>query len=120
MAGSFAYVLLLTLLLSMTALTLGTLLSAYANNELQMIQFIPLIIVPQLFLSGLFPLDTLPVWLQKLGIVMPLTYGTHALSDVMIRGKGWNATTGDLIVLIGFSLLFMTLNIAALRKHRKI
>ncbi|GAA0137491.1 ABC transporter permease [Paenibacillus sp. YSY-4.3] len=120
MTGSFAYVLLLTLLLSMTALTLGTLLSAYANNELQMIQFIPLIIVPQLFLSGLFPLDTLPVWLQKLGIVMPLTYGTHALSDVMIRGKGWNAIAGDVIVLIGFSLLFMTLNIAALRKHRKI
>ncbi|MFD3261607.1 ABC transporter permease [Paenibacillus lentus] len=120
MTGSFAYVLLLTLLLSMTALTLGTLLSAYANNELQMIQFIPLIIVPQLFLSGLFPLDTLPVWLQKLGVVMPLTYGTHALSDVMIRGKGWDDIAGNVFVLIGFSLLFILLNIAALRKHRKI
>lgn len=120
MTGSFAYVLLLTLLLSMTALTLGTLLSAYANNELQMIQFIPLIIVPQLFLSGLFPLDTLPVWLQKLGVVMPLTYGTHALSDVMIRGKGWGDIAGNVFVLIGFSLLFILLNIAALRKHRKI
>ncbi|WP_339157784.1 ABC transporter permease [Paenibacillus sp. FSL W8-0186] len=120
MTGSFAYVLLLTLLLSMTALTLGTLLSAYANNELQMIQFIPLIIVPQLFLSGLFPLDTLPLWLQKLGIIMPLTYGTHALSDVMIRGMGWTAIAGDVMVLIGFSLLFITLNITALRKHRKI
>jgi len=120
MTGSFAYVLILTLLLSMTALTLGTLLSAYANNELQMIQFIPLIIVPQLFLSGLFPLDTLPVWLQKLGFVMPLTYGTHALSNVMIRGKGWDAIAGDVMILIGFSLLFILLNIAALRKHRKI
>lgn len=120
MTGSFAYVLLLTLLLSMTALTLGTLLSAYANNELQMIQFIPLIIVPQLFLSGLFPLDTLPEWLQKLEFIMPLTYGTHALSDVMIRGKGWDAIAGNVSVLIGFSLLFILLNIAALRKHRKI
>ncbi|MNJ43615.1 Inner membrane transport permease YbhR [compost metagenome] len=120
MTGSFAYVLLLTLLLSMTALTLGTLLSAYANNELQMIQFIPLIIVPQLFLSGLFPLDTLPEWLQKLEFIMPLTYGTHALSDVMIRGKGWDAIAGNVSVLTGFSLLFILLNIAALRKHRKI
>lgn len=120
MTGSFAYVLLVTLLLSMSALTLGTLLSAFAGNELQMIQFIPLIIVPQLFLSGLFPLDTLPVWLQQLKIVMPLTYGTEALSDVMIRGKGWEAIGGNVVVLIGFSLLFMLLNVLALRKHRKI
>ncbi|MNJ46367.1 Inner membrane transport permease YbhR [compost metagenome] len=120
MIGAFVYVLLLTLLLSMTALTLGTLLSAYANNELQMIQFIPLIIVPQLFLSGLFPLETLPAWLQKLGLIMPLTYGTNALSDVMIRGKGWDAIAGNVIVLAGFSVLFILLNIAALRKHRKI
>lgn len=120
MAGSFVFVLLLTLLLSMTALTLGTLLSAFANNELQMIQFIPLIIVPQLFLSGLFPLETLPEWLQQLKIVMPLTYGTEALSEVMIRGKGWDTIAGNIFVLIGFSLVFMLLNVLALRKHRKI
>ncbi|WP_410771877.1 ABC transporter permease [Fontibacillus sp. BL9] len=120
MTGSFAFVMLLTLLLSMTALTLGTLLSAFANNELQMIQFIPLIIVPQLFLSGLFPLETLPEWLQQLKILMPLTYGTEALSEVMIRGKGWDTIAGNVFVLIGFSLLFMLLNVLALRKHRKI
>ncbi|MEF2967990.1 ABC transporter permease [Paenibacillus sp. M1] len=120
MTGSFMFVLLLTLLLSMTALTLGILLSAFAGNELQMIQFIPLVIVPQLFLSGLFPLDTLPEWLQRLKIIMPLTYGTDALGDVMIRGKGWDAIAGNVFVLIGFSLLFMLLNVLALRKHRKI
>lgn len=120
MVGSFFYVLLLTLLMSMTALTLGTLVSAYANNELQMIQFIPLIIVPQLFLSGMFPLDTLPEWLRSFGVIMPLTYGAHALTNVMIRGKGWEAIASDVYVLIGFSLLFILLNILALRKHRKI
>lgn len=120
MTGSFAYVILITLLMSMTALTLGTLLSAYASNELQMIQFIPLIIVPQLFLSGLFPMDTLPEWLQKLKFIMPLTYGTEALSDIMLRGKGWGAISINVCVLTGFTALFMLLNIAALRKHRKI
>ncbi|MNO12674.1 Inner membrane transport permease YbhR [compost metagenome] len=120
MTGSFAYVILITLLMSMAALTLGTLLSAFANNELQMIQFIPLIIVPQLFLSGLFPMDTLPEWLQKFKIIMPLTYGTEALSDIMIRGKGWEAISINVFILIGFTVLFMLLNIVALRKHRKI
>ncbi|WP_313636652.1 ABC transporter permease [Paenibacillus sp.] len=119
MTGSFGYVMLITLLLSMTALTLGTLLSAFAANELQMIQFIPLIIVPQVFLSGLFPLDTLPLWLQRVGYATPIYYGSEALMDIMIRGKGWSAIALDVYVLIGFSLLFMLLNVLALRKHRK-
>ncbi|KWX75331.1 ABC transporter permease [Paenibacillus jilunlii] len=119
MAGSFGYVLLLTLLLSMSALTLGTLLSAYAANELQMIQFIPLIIVPQIFLSGLFPMDTLPLWLQRVGLATPIYYGSEALMNIMIRGKGWSAIALDVYALIGFSLLFMLLNVLALRKHRK-
>ncbi|RUT27766.1 ABC transporter permease [Paenibacillus zeisoli] len=120
MVGSFGLVILLTLLMSLSALTLGTLISAYANNELQMIQFVPLIIVPQLFLSGLFPMDTLPDWLRKLEVIMPLTYGTKGLSDVMIRGLGWNAIALDVYVLTGFSALFILLNIIALRKYRKI
>ncbi|WP_440960686.1 ABC transporter permease [Paenibacillus nitricinens] len=119
MIGSFGYVMLLTMLLSMTALTLGTLLSAFAANELQMIQFIPLIIVPQVFLSGLFPLDTLPLWLQRVGYATPIYYGSEALMNIMIRGKGWSAIALDVYVLIGFSLLFMLLNVLALRKHRK-
>lgn len=119
MAGSFGYVLLVTLLLALTALTLGTLLSSFAANELQMIQFIPLIIVPQIFLSGLFPLDTLPVWLQRVGLATPIYYGSEALMNIMIRGKGWSGIALDVFVLIGFSLVFMVLNVLALRKHRK-
>ncbi|MFC3748170.1 ABC transporter permease [Paenibacillus sp. GCM10012306] len=119
MTGSFGYVLLITLLLSMSALTLGTLLSAFAANELQMIQFIPLVIVPQIFLSGLFPLDTLPLWLQRIGLATPLYYGAEALMNIMIRGQGWKTIALDVYVLIGFSLLFMALNVLALRKHRK-
>ncbi|WP_150269491.1 ABC transporter permease [Paenibacillus tepidiphilus] len=119
MAGSFMYVLLITLLMALTALTLGTLLSAFAANELQMIQFIPLVIVPQIFLSGLFPLDTLPLWLQRLGLLTPIYYGSEALMDIMIRGKGWSAISLNVMILLGFSLLFMALNVLALRKHRR-
>lgn len=120
MAGSFGYVLLVTLLLSMSALTLGTFLSAFANNEFQMIQFIPLIIVPQVFFSGLFSMDTMSEWLRWLGVIMPLTYGADALRDVMIRGKGWSDIAGDVYVLLAFSTAFMVLNVFALKKHRRI
>lgn len=120
MEGSFGYVLLITLLLSLTALTLGILLSSFANNELQMIQFIPLIVVPQIFFSGLFNLETISEWLSWIGPFTPLYYAAEALRNVMVRGFGWEMIYKDLLMLLAFSLLFMFLNIAALRRYRKI
>lgn len=120
MEGAFVYVLVITLLLSLTALTLGVLLSAFANNELQMIQFIPLVIVPQIFFSGLFNLETISDYLSWIGPLTPLYYGADALRNVMIRGYGWGEISFDLFMLAGFSLLFMVLNILALKKYRSI
>ncbi|WP_214484282.1 ABC transporter permease [Bacillus sp. SM2101] len=120
MVGSIWYVLLITFLLSLTALTLGTFLSAFANNELQMIQFIPLVIIPQVFFSGLFHLETMAPWLQSLSVIMPMTYGGDAMRDIMIRGGGWADIQIDVFVLLGFSLLFMVLNVVALKKHRRL
>ncbi len=120
MNGQFLYLLLVTLLLSMTALTLGTLLSAFANSEFQMMQFIPIVIVPQIFFSGLFSVDNMAPWMRRLSEIMPLYYGADALRNVMIRGKGFLAIWPDLCVLLAMSLVFMALNVFALRKYRKI
>ena len=120
MKGSFLLVLLINLLLSLSALTLGILLSAFANNEMQMIQFIPLVIVPQIFFSGLFDLDTISDWLSWIGPLTPLYYGADALREVMVRGYGWSHIYIDLLVLLALSVLFMVLNVAALKKYRKI
>ncbi|MGM0877196.1 MAG: ABC transporter permease [Bacillota bacterium] len=120
MEGAFGYVLLITLLLSLTALTLGILLSAFANNELQMIQFIPIIVIPQIFFSGLFNLETISDWLSWIGPFTPLYYAADALRDVMVRGYGWNEIQLDLLAMAGFSIIFIVLNILALRKYRKI
>ncbi|MHA6258314.1 ABC transporter permease [Sporosarcina sp. CAU 1771] len=120
MEGAFGYVLLITLLLALTALTLGILLSSFANNELQMIQFIPIVVVPQIFFSGLFNIETLPDWLSWIGLITPLYYAAEALRDVMVRGYGWSEIHLEIFALIGFSLLFIAINIRALRKYRKI
>ncbi|GIQ68293.1 ABC transporter permease [Xylanibacillus composti] len=120
MAGSFGLMLLVTLFLSLTALTLGTFLSAFANNEFQMIQFIPLVIVPQVFFSGLFSLDTMSEYLRWLSVIMPLTYGADALREVMVRGGGWADIAPDIYVLLTISLGLMALNVLALKKHRKL
>ena len=120
MTGWFIYVLLVTFLLALTALSLGTLLSAFAKNEFQMIQFIPLVIVPQVFFSGLFPVEGLPFWLQAIGKIMPLTYGAEALRGIMLRGEGFADIQLQVYILAGFAILFTLLNILALKRHRRL
>lgn len=118
MAGNIGYMLIINLLLSLTALTLGTLLSSFASSEFQVIQFIPIVIVPQAFFSGLFNLDAMNPLLQKLSYIMPLYYGADAMQGIMIRGEGWSEVQANIYVLAGCSLLFALLNVLALKKHR--
>ncbi|MFD0671879.1 ABC transporter permease [Cohnella sp. GCM10027633] len=118
--GALYLVLLMNLLLAITALTLGTLMSAYAHNEFQIFQFIPLVVVPQIFFAGLIELESMPEWLQAVGHALPLYYGADALRDVMLRGAGWSEIWTDALALVGFSALFAALNVLALRKHRRI
>ncbi|MGY0691279.1 ABC transporter permease [Virgibacillus sp. FSP13] len=119
MAGSIFAVLVIAFLLAIAAQSLGTLLSAYAKNEFQMIQFIPIVVVPQVFFSGVFHTDQVG-WIDTIGKIMPLTYGGDALKEIMIRGQGLTSVMGDIWVLIGFSLVFVLLNIVALKRHRKL
>lgn len=120
MIGSFPLVILITILTAMVALSIGTFISAFANNEMQMIQFIPIIVVPQVFFSGLFDLSTMSPWLQSFGRFMPLWYSADALRNIMIRGKGWDDIVFDVIVLILICIFFIIANVFALKKYRKI
>src|SRR5699024_8778029 len=102
MVGSFWFVLFITLLLAFGALALGTLLSAYAQNELQMFQFIQIVIVPQVFFSGLFQLETISDWVSWIGPLTPLYYGADALRSVMLRDGDWSDIALDVGMLCGF------------------
>ncbi len=117
MVGSLWLILLITLLTAISALTLGTLLSTAANNEFQMMQFIPIVIVPQIFLSGLFELS--PAW-DVVGHITPLYYVADALNEVMIRGNGLSVIWLDLVVVALYCFLFMALNIVVLKRLRRI
>ncbi len=117
MVGSFFLVLLTAVLAAVTALTLGILLSSIANNEFQMIQFVPIVIIPQVVFSGLFELS--PGW-EVIGWVMPLHYVADALTAVMIKGAGLGDIAGDLLFLVVCALVFMMLNNMVLKKYRDI
>jgi ABC-2 type transport system permease protein len=120
LVGSFWNVVIINLCLALVALSLGILLSAFANSEFQMMQFIPIAIVPQVFFAGIFPFEGMADWMQVIAKIMPLYYGGDALVSVMYKGLGFSDIIKDLLVLLGFALVFIILNIVALKKYRKI
>ena len=61
-----------------------------------MVQFIPIAVVPQIFFTGIFPLEGMAHWLQAIGKVMPMYYAADALKGVMYQGKRIGEIGGDL------------------------
>ena len=119
-AGSPLLAFALALLLALGAVNLGIFLSTFARTELQILQFIPVVIVPQGLLSGIFwPVDSLPTVLQPVARVLPLTYAVEALRDVMIRGHDLSAAGVQLaiVVLAAIAALFVALAAATIRRE---
>jgi ABC-2 type transport system permease protein len=119
-AGSVIDAGFIMILLSMSAVCIGAFCSIYANNEFQMMQFIPVIVIPQIFFSGIISLDTLPYHLGGLSKIMPAYYACDALSSIIIKGKNLGDVIIQIIALLTFILLFFMLNIIALKKYRRI
>ncbi|GAA3349867.1 ABC transporter permease [Lysinibacillus sp. FSL M8-0216] len=118
--GSIWLVLLINMVVALVSLSLGALLSSFAASEFQMMQFIPLIIVPQVFFSGIFPLDSMAEWLQSIGRIMPLYYAADALNGVMYKGYAFLDIILNLSILACFAIVFITLNIISLKKYRSL
>jgi ABC-2 type transport system permease protein len=119
-AGPAWLIFVLTLLLALAAVNLGVFLSMFARTEFQAVQFIPIVIVPQVLLSGIvFPVSTEPGWLQWVSNVLPLTYAVDALRRVMVRGAGIGDARVqlDTAVVVAFVLLLIVASAATLRRR---
>jgi ABC-2 type transport system permease protein len=118
--GSILLVLLTNIMIAFVALSLGILLSTFANSEFQMMQFIPVIVVPQIFFTGLIPVENMANWLQNIAHLMPLYYGAQALQGIMIKEYTFSNILLNLSILLLFAIVFSVLNILGLKRYRKI
>jgi ABC-2 type transport system permease protein len=118
-AGSIWLVLLTTVLLALVALALGIFMSTFAQSEFQMMQFIPLIVVPQIFFSGLISLSAMAPWAQWLANILPMKYAASALTDIILKGAGFGDVVGNLLALIVFTVILTVGNIVGLKRYRK-
>lgn len=119
-AGSIFSTGLIMILLSMAAVCIGAFFSIFSNNEFQIMQFIPVVVIPQIFFSGLISLDTMPYHLGAVAKIMPVYYACDALKSITIRGFDLGQVLPDILALIVFILLFSLLNTLALKKYRRI
>ncbi len=118
-AGSIWLVLLVIAILVIGSVNLGIALSFFARNELQVVQFIPLVLLPQVFLGGLFwPVQTLWPPLRLLSQLFPLTHAVAALRAVMVGGEDLADIAGRLAALVALSAAMLVLGVLALRKQR--
>ena len=117
-AGPAWAVLLICIVTSMFGMALGLFVSAFATTEFQAIQFMPVFVVPQLFLCGLiWPADQMAGWLQGVSDALPLTYAVKALTEVQLNPEVTAAMWGDLAVVFGAVLVATALGAATLRRR---
>jgi len=110
----------LTLLFLMTGLYLlptlglGLLISTFAKTQQQAQLMTMPIMLPSMMLSGfLFPVSTLPVFLQFVGNLLPLTYFIYILRSVVVKGVGLDMILPQTFALAFFA--FLLLGLASLR-----
>ena len=97
-------------------ISLGFLVSSVSKSVDAAENLTGLVTFPMFFLGGVFiPIDRLPEAVQILAYMMPLTYFSDAIREVMVRGAGFADIALDLGVLAVFAAVVFALAVKLLR-----
>lgn len=118
--GPVTLVVLVAALTSVVGVAMGLLASAFARTEFQAVQFMPVVIGPQILLCGLLvPRDQLATWLHLISDVLPMSYAVDALTQVHEHSEVTTAFIVAGAVLAGFGIFALTLASATLRRQTR-
>ena len=96
---------------------LGLLASAFAQTEFQAVQFMPLLVFPQIILGGLFmPRDQMPDVLYAISDWLPLSYAIDTINAVTVGDEGWDVYR-PLLVVVAFGVGALVLASLTLRRR---
>ena len=115
--GSLLLLFTLTGLYLLPNLGLGLLISTFANTQQQAQMMVMPIMLPSMMLSGfIFPVAALPVFLQVISRLLPLTYFLFIVRSIVIKGVGLELLIPEVIALTFFSLFLMGMAAMRFRK----
>lgn len=109
----------LELLGALTALGIGIAVSMFAESEFQVLQFIPVLIAPQIILGGVFvPVEALPWYLEGPALTFPLTYLIDGMEYAILgAGEGLELVLA-VGVLAGYASLSVAVSAVAMRSAK--
>ena len=116
--GSVLDVYLASILLIVANLTLGLLISTKAQSQFQSMQMTMFVFLPSILLSGfMFPFAGMPKLVQWLAELLPLTHFLRLIRGIMLRGAGLFELWPEVLALLAFTAVMMTLAILRFRKR---
>ena len=96
---------------------LGLFVSAFAQTEFQAVQFMPLFVIPQILLCGLFvPRDDLPTVLHAISSLLPLSYATDAM-EALVGSSATAEVWRDIGIVVAFAVAALAFGAATLRRR---
>jgi len=109
-AGNAGLVVLIAVVNAVLGVALGLFCSAFAQTEFQAVQFMPVVVIPQILLCGLFVgRDQMAGWLGAISDVLPLSYAVEALRQVGAHAEPTGTMWRDLAVVAALVLAAATL-----------
>lgn len=115
--GSVPLLVSLSVLFLITTLILGIFISTIAKTQLQAMQIAFAFILPSVLLSGfMFPRESMPLVIQWLGGLVPLTYFLEILRGIFLKAVDLSALWKDALGMGIFCLLILTVSMLRFRK----
>ena len=112
--GSVVWIVVVSLIYILLALSLGLLISNIANSQLMALLLSAMVLLmPIVMLSGmLFPIESMPPVLQWLSAIVPPRYYIEAMRKLMIMGVGIGEVLREVMILAGMTVFLLAVSLA--------
>ncbi|WP_309107703.1 ABC transporter permease [Arthrobacter sp.] len=116
--GSPLWVVMIAVINAVLGVALGLFCSAFARTEFQAVQFMPVVVVPQILLCGLFVArDRMNEVLEAISNVLPLTFSVDALREVAENAQATDLMWQDVSAMGAIVLGVLVLASLTLRRQ---
>ena len=111
--GSLGWILIVSLIYILLALSLGLLISNIAQTQfVALLVSAMVLLLPTVMLSGmLFPVESMPTILQWISAIIPPRYYIQAMRKLMIMGVGIQEVWQEVVILIGMTSLLLVVSL---------
>ncbi|WP_309073560.1 ABC transporter permease [Paenarthrobacter sp.] len=118
--GSPGFVVMIAVINAVLGVALGLFCSAFARTEFQAVQFMPVVVVPQILLCGLFVArDDMNEVLEAISGVLPLTFSVEALKEIAGNVDATSAMWQDALIMGGIVVGVLVLASLTLRRQTR-